>query len=94
MPNASTAVSTIFRSRVPSGSPAVTIPETLAAALADAATEFNRYNMKKLVVDPSAAAITIDGTFATDNLETFARVARIALGLTVQSNEREIIIKR
>jgi transmembrane sensor len=63
-------------------------------ALADAATEFNRYNMKKLVVDPSAAAITIDGTFATDNLETFARVARIALGLTVQSNEREIIIKR
>jgi transmembrane sensor len=63
-------------------------------ALADAATEFNRYNLKKLVVDPSAAAITIDGTFATDNLETFARVARIALGLKVQSNEHEIVIKR
>jgi len=63
-------------------------------ALADAASEFNRYNLKKLVVDPSAAAIAIDGTFATDNLETFARVARIALGLKVQSNEREIVIRR
>jgi transmembrane sensor len=63
-------------------------------ALADAATEFNRYNLKKLVVDRSAAGITIDGTFATDNLETFARVARIALGLRVESREREIVITR
>jgi len=63
-------------------------------ALADAATEFNRYNLKKLVVDRSAAGITIDGTFATDNLETFARIARIALGLRVESREREIVITR
>lgn len=63
-------------------------------ALADAAAEFNRYNLKKLTVDRSAAAITIDGTFATDNLETFARVARIALGLHVESREHEIVITR
>jgi transmembrane sensor len=63
-------------------------------ALSDAASEFNRYNLKKLVVDPSAARIAIDGTFATDNLETFARVARIALGLRVESRENEIVITR
>jgi len=63
-------------------------------ALADAAAEFNRYNLKKLVVDPSAARIAIDGTFATDNLETFAHIARIALGLRVESRENEIVIKR
>ena len=63
-------------------------------ALADAASEFNRYNLKKLIVDPKIAGLTIDGTFATDNLETFARIARIALGLHVESSEREIIITR
>jgi transmembrane sensor len=63
-------------------------------ALADVASEFNRYNLKKLVVDPKVASLTIDGTFATDNLETFARIARIALGLHVESHEREIIITR
>ena len=63
-------------------------------ALAEAATEFNRYNLKKLVVEPSVADVTIDGTFATDNLETFARIARIALGLHVESREHEIVISR
>lgn len=63
-------------------------------ALADAATEFNRYNLKQLLVDPKVAEITIDGTFATDNLETFAHTLRIALGLRVESREHEIVITR
>jgi transmembrane sensor len=63
-------------------------------SLADAATEFNRYNLKKLTVDPRVAGIAIDGTFATDNLETFARVVRIALGLHVENREHEIVITR
>jgi transmembrane sensor len=63
-------------------------------ALADAAAEFNRYNLKKLIVEPSVANVTIDGTFATDNLETFARIARIALGLHVESREHEIVVSR
>lgn len=63
-------------------------------ALADAAVEFNRYNLKQLAVDPKVAGITIDGTFATDNLETFAHIVHIALGLRVESHEREIVITR
>lgn len=63
-------------------------------ALSDAAAEFNRYNLKKLVVDPRVANVTIDGTFATDNLETFARIAHIALGLHVESREHEIVVSR
>jgi len=63
-------------------------------SLADAAAEFNRYTQKKLVVDPKVAHLTIDGTFATENPETFARLLRVALGLTIQSRAQHIIITR
>jgi transmembrane sensor len=63
-------------------------------ALADAAAEFNRYNLKQLVVGPKAANVAIDGTFATDNLETFARIVHVALGLRVESRQHEIVITR
>lgn len=63
-------------------------------ALADAANEFNRYNLKQLIIDPKVANLAIDGTFATDNLETFARIARSALGLRIENREHEILITR
>jgi transmembrane sensor len=64
-------------------------------ALADAAAELNRYNRQKLVIaDPAIASETIGGTFGTKDIETFARVARTALGLRVANNGAEIIIFR
>ena len=63
--------------------------------LADAAGELNRYNREKLVIaDPAIASETIGGTFRTDDIEAFARVAKSALGLHVANNGAEMIIFR
>jgi transmembrane sensor len=64
-------------------------------ALADAATQFNRYNQEKLVVADSAAArMTVDGTFPANRIGAFARVARDVLGLHVEERGNEIVISR
>jgi transmembrane sensor len=64
-------------------------------SLADAAAELNRYNSKKLVIaDPAIASETIGGTFGTNDIEAFARVARTALGLHVANNGAEMIVFR
>jgi len=64
---------------------------TLAAACA----ELNRYNRVKLVVtDPDAASRTIGATFRTSDVELFARVAEVALGLHVTDRGDEIDISR
>jgi transmembrane sensor len=59
--------------------------------LADAAAELNRYNRVKLIVtDPLAARRTIGATFRTSDVELFARVAEVALGLHVADRGNEI----
>lgn len=63
-------------------------------SLADAAAEFNRYTQTKLIIDPAIAHLTIDGTFATGNPETFARILRVALGLKIESQPQRIVITR
>lgn len=61
--------------------------------LAEVATEFNRYNRMKIVVnDPKTAKIEIGGTFAAANVEGFARVAQQLMGLHVESKTDEIVI--
>jgi len=61
--------------------------------LADAAAELNRYNRVKLIViDPVAAKRTIGATFRTSDVELFARVAEVALGLHVTDRGNEIEI--
>ena len=63
--------------------------------LADAASEFNRYNRGKLVIaDPSVANMTIDGTFPATNVRLFARVVQDVLGLRVESRADESVILR
>lgn len=52
--------------------------------LADAASEFNRYNRKKLIIaDPVAANIRIGGSFDADNVDTFTRLLKQGFGLKV-----------
>lgn len=61
--------------------------------LATAATEFNRYNRRQLVIaDPTAAALTIDGTFPTTGISDFSKLAQIVLGLRVENHGNEIVI--
>lgn len=64
-------------------------------ALADAAAEFNRYNQQKLIVADSAIArLTVDGTFPSNRIGTFAHVARDVLGLRVEERGDEFVISR
>jgi len=63
--------------------------------LAAAAKEFNRYNSQQLIVsDPSIAKLTIDGTFPSARVETFARLVRDVLGLRVENKGDRIVIGR
>jgi transmembrane sensor len=63
--------------------------------LADAASEFNRYNRKKLVVaDPKAAALKIDGTFPANNVEAFLDAVEAALNVHVEDRDSEAVITR
>jgi transmembrane sensor len=63
--------------------------------VADAASEFNRYNERKIVVaDKAAASELIDGTFPTTDVDLFGRIARSVLGLQVKNEDGEIVISR
>jgi transmembrane sensor len=63
--------------------------------LGDAAAEFNRYGITKLVVnDPAVARMKINGTFPTDGAEMFARVAQHILQLHAAKRGDEIVISR
>lgn len=64
-------------------------------SLGAAAAEFNRYNRQQLIVsDPSVAKLTVDGTFPSSRIETFARLARDVLGLRVENKGDRIVIAR
>ncbi|QJQ01202.1 FecR domain-containing protein [Herbaspirillum rubrisubalbicans] len=61
--------------------------------LAQAASEFNRYNKKKIIInDPLAAQIRIGGSFNVDNVDGFVRLLQSGFGLTVQETGNEIKI--
>ncbi|HEV2561631.1 MAG TPA: FecR domain-containing protein [Rhizomicrobium sp.] len=63
--------------------------------LADAASEFNRYNVRKIVIaDPAAASLAIDGTFSTTDEAAFIDAARTIFGLRVNGKGRDIVISR
>lgn len=62
--------------------------------LAVIADEFNRYNLRKIVLDdPSTGTIRISGTFPADKPDAFARLLREAYGLSLDESEREIRVR-
>jgi transmembrane sensor len=64
-------------------------------ALAEVAAEFNRYNRHRLVIaDPSAARITVGGTFEMNNVGAFADVAKDDIGLHVETHGDVTLISR
>jgi transmembrane sensor len=61
------------------------------STLADAASEFNRYSRKKLVItDPAIARMRISGRFESSNVDGFTRLLRLAYGLNV-ADERAVV---
>jgi transmembrane sensor len=58
--------------------------------LADAAAEFNRYNERKLTIDPALSNERLVGWFHTNEPENFAQAVVTALGATVVTRENEI----
>lgn len=65
------------------------------ATLADAASEFNRYNREKLVVaDNAAARLTIVGTFRANDVGAFTGLAQEIFKVRVENRGDEIVISR
>lgn len=62
--------------------------------LSEAAAEFNRYNRRQLVIDPSAAGIPIGGTFQASNVDAFARLLHDAYALNTEQDGDRIKISR
>lgn len=57
------------------------------STLGEAATEFNRYNRKRIeIIDPEVAKIRIGGTFRASNVDAFVLLLREAYGLSVETD--------
>lgn len=62
--------------------------------LAEAAAEFNRYNMRKLVVgDAGAGALRIGGSFRWDNLDGFVRLLEAGFPVRVETDGDRIVLR-
>jgi transmembrane sensor len=65
------------------------------ASLGDAATEINRYNVRKIVIaDQAVARMRISASFPTTRVEDFVQLAHQLLGLKVDRYDDKIIISR
>jgi transmembrane sensor len=63
--------------------------------LAEAASEFNRYNANKVIIaDPASAKLTINGTFRTNDIAAFADATHAVFGLHVTTRNAETVISR
>lgn len=64
-------------------------------SLTEAAKEFNRYSVRKIVfADAQAADHMIGGAFPTTNIDAFTSAIEIAFGLHIQNRNNEIVISR
>jgi transmembrane sensor len=61
--------------------------------LADAVAEFNRYNVRQLVIaDPAVAALKIEGSFRTTNVEAFVRLLETGFPVRATIRGDEIVL--
>ncbi len=61
--------------------------------LADAATEFNRYNIRKIVIeDPRAAAFHVAGSFRADNVDAFLRLLERGYPVRVEKQDNRFLL--
>lgn len=63
--------------------------------LADAVSEFNKYNVEKIVIrDPSILKLRVNGTFPVHARQEFADVAHAVFGLRVKTRGNDTLIFR
>lgn len=63
--------------------------------LGQVAAEFNRYNRRQLVVDPSAVRVRIDGSFKANNLDGFVRLLGQGFGVKASAADNDtVVLKR
>ena len=63
--------------------------------LGDVIAEFNRYNVRKLVIsDAATAAIVVGGNFRADNVDTFVRLLDSGFGVNAQPQGNQIVLHR
>ncbi len=63
--------------------------------LRDVVAEFNRYNVRKLVVgDATTANIVVGGNFRADNVDSFVRLLDLGFGVTASPHGQEIVLWR
>jgi transmembrane sensor len=64
------------------------------ATLADAVTEFNRYNTHKIVIeDEAVGSYAVAGSFKADNVDAFVRLLARGYPLRVEQRDDELVIK-
>jgi transmembrane sensor len=61
--------------------------------LADAIAEFNRYNVRKVVIaDPNIAALKVEGNFRVTNVEGFVRLLESGFPVRVRQESDHIVL--
>jgi transmembrane sensor len=62
-------------------------------SLGVAAAEFNRYNVRKIVIrEPSVAALKIEGNFRATNVEAFVRLLESGFPVRAETHEDQIVV--
>lgn len=65
-----------------------------ATPLAEAAAEFNRYNMRQIVIeDPALAQMRVDGGFRTGNVDGFVRLLEVAFNVRAEQRDGNIVLR-
>src|SRR3546814_13078770 len=63
--------------------------------LGEVAAEFNRYNQVKLVVDPSATGVIVDGSFRATTVAGFLRLLKQGFGVeSVPDGRTELVLTK
>ena len=62
--------------------------------LGDVAAQFNRYNVKQIVIEGSARKIPIGGSFKADNVDVFVQLLHRGFGLSVSDQGDRVVISR
>ena len=64
----------------------------VSQTLTEAAADFNRYNVRKIIIDPKLGAETLVGQYAIDAPELFARDVGLYLNVPVRISAEHILI--
>lgn len=64
------------------------------STLGEAIAEFNRYNIRKIVIaDPAVATIRIGGKFRATNVDAFIRLIEHGFPVRAERHDRQIVLK-